>query len=270
MAIAVYGEKPTVASQEQDHADEVLYVYPSRSIPDGWWSPRYGDLTLPKGWSLLPPGDAFVTRQVKSMGPHWIAKKHVRGKEYSITFGVLAPRTNIAKAKRLAAQTKEEREVRRLLSRKERERKNRDYTKKFMEAVIKYINFDPKYSNLAIEIARKAAEHATVVGSGRVGRTNKLTLEEKARLAARAYIRHRYTNYEEEMIKAEIDAFNDRLDREIYGEIKGQAECEVDEFLSKHRTPLSKESALSIGYDDAAPDGRFKDGSVVSEQSVES
>jgi hypothetical protein len=270
MTVAVYGDATTVPSQKQDHADEILYVYPSRSIPDGWWSPRYGDLTLPKGWNLLPPGDAFVTRQVKSMGPHWIAKKYVRGKEYSITLGVLAPRTNITKAKELAEQTKEEREARRLLLRKERERKNLDYTKKFMQTVIEYLDFDPKYSKLATKIAREAAERATLVGSGRVGRTNKLTFEEKARLAARAYIRHKYTNYEEEMIKAEIDAFSDRLDREIYGEIKGQAEREVDEFLSKHRAPLSKEPTLSIGHDDAAPHGHFKHGSVVSEQPNES
>ena len=28
--------------------------------------------TVPKGWILLPPGDAALTRRVKAAGDHWV------------------------------------------------------------------------------------------------------------------------------------------------------------------------------------------------------
>ncbi len=71
-----------------------------------------------------------------------------------------------------------------------------------------------------------------MVGSERVGRTRKLNLEEKAALAARAYIRHKHTQYEDKLVNPELI-----LDPEsyLYHEIKSEAEDEVDEFLEKHR-----------------------------------
>jgi len=58
------------------------------------------------------------------------------------------------------------------------------------------LDFDPKHSKLADEIAQEAIERATEVGTGRVGRSTKWTMKKKARLAARATIRHGYTDYE--------------------------------------------------------------------------
>jgi len=60
-----------------------------------------------------------------------------------------------------------------------------------------------------------------------VGRTRKLTLEEKAVLAARAYIRHRYTQYEEMLAQPFAEV--------LYWDIKAAAQDEVDEFLERHR-----------------------------------
>ena len=63
----------------QDHSDEILWVYPPRTESENWWCSQYGNIEIPEGWESLPPGDAFVTRQVKLMGPHWVAKKRAKG-----------------------------------------------------------------------------------------------------------------------------------------------------------------------------------------------
>src|SRR3954447_25290687 len=37
-------------------------------------------LTVPKGWVLLPPGDAALTRRVKAAGEHWVVAEK-KGRE---------------------------------------------------------------------------------------------------------------------------------------------------------------------------------------------
>ena len=69
------------------------------------------------------------------------------------------------------------------------------------------------------------------MSSGRVGRTQKLTLKEKAALAARAYIRHKYTSYDDQLI--EYGPSSDSL----YRDIKRDAQEEIEAFLGRHRRP---------------------------------
>lgn len=211
------------------HAGEVLRVYPSKTNDDGWWCPQYGDIETPEGWGSLPAGDAFITRQVKRLGPHWIVVRARKG--YTQTLGVLAPSENIEKARKLAEDTAARREIARSNSRERREQQEQDYRKRFAEAVLQYLDFAPRYRAMAQRIAEGSSQQATVVGSGRVGRTAKLSLEQKAELAARAYIRHHYTKYEDRLLESglvELDSFAHR-------DIREQAHEEVDEFLEKHR-----------------------------------
>ena len=46
-------------------------------------------LTVPEGWSLLPPGDAALTRRVKEAGDHWAVQEKKGRKVFSR--GVWAP-----------------------------------------------------------------------------------------------------------------------------------------------------------------------------------
>ena len=86
---------------------------------------------------------------------------------------------------------------------------------------------------LVDEIATEAATRAAAVGSGRVGRTQTLSLGERAALAARALIRHRHTSYEEDLFDPSID---DPWDEGFwYREIKAEANRAVDDFLDQHR-----------------------------------
>src|SRR4051794_11306943 len=40
-------------------------------------------LTVPKGWVLLPPGDAALTRRVKAAGDHWVVAEKKGRKVFS-------------------------------------------------------------------------------------------------------------------------------------------------------------------------------------------
>ena len=222
-------------SHNQDHSDEILWVYPPRTESEGWWCRQYGNIEIPEGWESLPPGDAFVTRQVKLMGPHWVAKKRAKG--YTQTLGIWAPKENIEAAKKLAEETTAQREAKRVVSRKQREKQEAKYRERFAEAVYEHLDFSRRYQKLAHDIAKAVAEHATEVGSERVGRTRKLTLEEKAVLAARAHIRHNYTKYEDQLLGFDFPLEPDDY---LYREVKNEAQEAVDEFLSRHRRRVSK------------------------------
>lgn len=70
-----------------------------------------------------------------------------------------------------------------------------------------------------------------MVGSGRVGRTRTIGVEERAALAARAYIRHRCTSYEDDL--ADTAVWDDEF---LYREVKAAAQQAVDDFLASHRS----------------------------------
>ena len=224
------GEGQIQMPNKQDHSDEILLVYPPRTESENWWCRQYGSIEIPEGWEALPPGDAFVTRQVKLMGPHWVAKKPAKG--YTRTLGIWAPKENIEAAQKLAEETRVQREGKRAISRAQRERQEAKYRERFAEAVYEYLGFAPNHEKLARDIASGVAEHATQVGSERVGRTRKLPLEEKAMLAARSYIRHNYTKYEDQLLDFEFPLEPGDY---LYQEIKSEAVEAVDKFLELHR-----------------------------------
>jgi hypothetical protein len=97
------------------------------------------------------------------------------------------------------------------------------------------LDFAPEHAALAQEIANVTAARAVVVGSGRVGRTRLLSLEERAALAARATIRHLFTDYDDRLVG--LDPLDARIDDFEYRMIKQSAHDDVDEFLDTHRRP---------------------------------
>jgi len=215
---------------ENDYSNEILWVYPPRGDEVDHSCKEHGNLKLPIGWAFLASGDAFVTRKVKEMGLYWIAVKAARN--YTRKLGIWAPEKNIKAAFALAQESEVRRQSKRIMSRQQRAKEEAKYQEVFTEAVYHYLAFTTRYRKLACQIAQGTAEQATVVGSERVGRTKKLTLEEKAVLAARAYIRHHFTGYEDRLINSELIIDKDNF---LYQEIKNEAQDEVDEFLAKHR-----------------------------------
>ncbi|WP_448073564.1 DUF2293 domain-containing protein [Georgenia yuyongxinii] len=216
---------------EQSLTDLHLDVYDTREGP---WSPEHGEIEIPDDWAFLPSGDAFVTRTVKAAGPYWLAwRPRGRNRPHRRLAGVWAPAETIAQAQAAAAETAERRARQREQGARQRARSEDRYRAELAAAILAYLDFDAAHADLADQIANGAAGHAAIVGSGRVGRTRKLSLEDRAALAARAWIRHRFTDYEDRLNGLYGDDL--LLDELDYRDIKHNAHSAVDAFLTEHR-----------------------------------
>ena len=208
-----------------------LDVYMTRNGP---WNQDRGEIEIPEDWEFLPSGDAFVTRQVKAAGVFWVAwRPRGRNRQHRRRLGLWAPKEAIEAAEAEAAATEEQRTTRREPSARSRAKQEAACRDELEDALRRFLAFTPEHLRLADEIAQEAATRAAEVGSGRVGRTRTLSLDERAALAARALIRHRYTSYEDDLLDASAE---DSWGEEFwYREVKAEAKTLVDEFLDRHR-----------------------------------
>jgi hypothetical protein len=207
-----------------------LDVYDTREGP---WNPERGDIEVPEDWEFLPTGDAFVTRTVKAAGQYWLSwQPRTRHRPHRRLLGLWAPADAIHAAQVRAKETAEKRAAGRTVNARSRARREQRYREQLQQAVLEFLDFAPEHADLANQIATESAAHAAVVGSGRVGRTQLLSIEDKARLAAGAHIRHRYTSYEDELGDVPFEAWGED---ELYREIKGAAHEAVGDFLDHHR-----------------------------------
>ena len=208
-----------------------LDVYDTK---EGLWNPEHGSLEEPQGWEFLPTGDAFVTRHVKAAGVYWnLWRPRGRNRPHRRKLGLLAPTIAIENARAEALRTDEQRGHKREASARHRDKMEDAYRAEFIEAIVGWLAFAPEHAELATRIATAAADRAVVVGSGRVGRTKLLSIEERAGLAARATIRHQFTDYDDRL--AEVDPFEAEFDDFEYRNIKRGAHDDVDDFLDAHR-----------------------------------
>src|SRR6516225_488903 len=111
-------------------------------------------LTAPDGWSLLPPGDAALTRRVKEAGDHWVVQERKGRKVFSR--GVWAPAATID---RIRADLEAERSTEGYARRREadtrrREQVQAEYVEDFFGAVVKFLGFHPNHAELADRVAR--------------------------------------------------------------------------------------------------------------------
>ncbi len=221
---------------QEDPGSEHLDVYDTKA---GWWNPDLGDVVVPDGWEFLASGDAFVTRRVKAAGLYWSAwkPKNRRG-GHRRRLGVLAPAAAIDAARNAAVETADQRAAARATGARHRKVVETDYQIELRDKVLRWLDFAPEHSDLAARIADGAASQATVVGSGRVGRTKTLSVDERAALATRAFIRHRHTGYDERLDRANV-GLDDDIDDDDYRKIKRAAHDEVEAFLDAHRQDQS-------------------------------
>lgn len=153
-------------------------------------------IPAPEGWSLLPPGDAMVTRRVKAAGPHWLVQEKVGRRLMSR--GIWAPTATIEAVQAAAVAEKDTPEYARKLAvaAERRAEQHEVYVKEFAAAVRNYLKFHPRYSEEAQLLAQAVADHATPVGSGTVARTQRISVEERASAAVIAWMRHQTTAYD--------------------------------------------------------------------------
>lgn len=153
-------------------------------------------LTAPDGWVLLPPGDAALTRRVKAAGDHWVVQENKGRKVFSR--GVWASASTVEK---IRAELEAERSTEGYAKRKEADARRRDkaqaeYVEDFHAAVLTFLAFHPRHTELADRLARAVADHATPVDSGTVARTKRIPVEQRAEAAVIAWLRHQTTAYE--------------------------------------------------------------------------
>ncbi|MCP4338129.1 MAG: DUF2293 domain-containing protein [Desulfobulbaceae bacterium] len=153
-------------------------------------------LDVPEGWALLPPGDGPLTKLVKAKGPTWLVR--VKFKKRFISKGIWAKDEHILaaknelEAKRSAPGYAKKRQQE--LARKEK--KHQEYVQNFYVEVLDFLDFHFRYTSLAKQLARSVTELATPVGSGTVARTERIPLEDRARSAVIAWMRHQTTGYD--------------------------------------------------------------------------
>ena len=175
--------------------EQTRIVYPS--FPYGFV--RFEDGTKvkpPETWSLLEPGDAGLTRRVKSAGPTWTVKQK-KGRRM-ISLGIWAPAETIARLKReREAEVATPEYQRRLEQGRARRAKGEEkYVEDFRAEIVKFLGFADAFAEVAQALADAVAAHATPVGSGTVARTKRIPIEERAEAAVIAWMRHQTTAYD--------------------------------------------------------------------------
>jgi hypothetical protein len=153
-------------------------------------------LAVPEGWDLLPPGDGPLTRIVKAKGPTWLVQ--VKYKNRFMSKGIWARKENILAAKNELELKRSAPDYAKKCQRAQarREKKQTEYSRDFYTEVLDFLDFHPRYTVLATQLARSVTELATPVGSGTVARTERIPLEDRARSAVIAWMRHQTTGYE--------------------------------------------------------------------------
>ena len=152
--------------------------------------------STPKGWILLPPGDAALTRRVKAAGEHWMVKEKKGRRIFSR--GIWAPQSSIEQIREeLAAErSTESYRKRRAADSRRRDKVQAEYVDDFHRTILQFLDFHSEHHELADRLATAVTAHATPVGSGTVARTKRISVEKRAEAAVIAWMRHQTTAYD--------------------------------------------------------------------------
>jgi hypothetical protein len=178
-----------------DPAMQSLIVSPS-PFPGTVRGPDGKVLKVPEGWTLVPPGDAALTRRLKAAGPTWAVQEKKGRKMFSRGYWV--PTANIEPIKRaLEEERADPRYAKRLAADAERRRREQvAYVEDFEKSVRDFLRFHPAHAEIEAKLAQAVTAHATPVGSGTVARTERIPIEERAESAVIAWMRHQTTAYD--------------------------------------------------------------------------
>ena len=154
-------------------------------------------LDVPPGWVLLPPGDAALSRRVKSEGPAWCVKEKRGRKVFSR--GIWAPGERIERIRRELEIERANPAYQRKIDagRQRRAAEQSVYVGDFEAAVLAFLEFPDTHRELARALARAITTHAVPVGSGTVARTQRIPIERRAEAACIAWLRHQTTAYDD-------------------------------------------------------------------------
>lgn len=171
-------------------------IYSPGPQPNTVRAPDGSVLNIPRGWTLFPPGDPALTRRVKAAGDHYVVAEKKGRKLFSL--GVWAPSATIEQIRAdLEAERSTESYAKKMAAAaKRRDKVQTEYVEDFHGAVVQFLAFDPRYTEIADRLAQAVTAHATPVGSGTVARTKRIPVEQRAEAAVIAWMRHQTTGYD--------------------------------------------------------------------------
>jgi len=154
-------------------------------------------------WSLLPPGDAALSRRIKQAGPTWTMIEQKGRKRFS--HGIWAPAASIEVLRAELVIERQAPAYRKKLDsgRQRRAAAQEIYAEDFRGAVLQFLGFHPLYEREAGALATLITIHAVPVGSGTVARTQRIPIEHRAGAATVAWMRHQTTAYDHMTIPRE-------------------------------------------------------------------
>lgn len=152
--------------------------------------------TIPEGYIFVPAGDALLTRRLKSLGEYFVLVHKRKNRIESL--GIWTKKTWAESTKRRLETERATPTYQKQLerSRKAREAKQDAYVVRFRQAVVNFLNFAPRYKELAWDLADAVTDQSVPVGSGTVARTERIPLEQRAEAAVIAWMRHQTTAYD--------------------------------------------------------------------------
>lgn len=153
-------------------------------------------VTVPKGWILVPPGDAALTRRIKAAGEHYAVAEKKGRKIFSRGIWVSAETVEAIRMELEAERSTESFARKKETDARRREKVQSEYVEDFFAAVLAFLDFHPNHSDLANRLTKAVTDHATPVGSGTVARTKRIPVEQRAEAAVIAWMRHQTTGYD--------------------------------------------------------------------------
>ncbi|MBW2462654.1 MAG: DUF2293 domain-containing protein [Deltaproteobacteria bacterium] len=151
---------------------------------------------VPEDWTLLPPGDATLTRRVKAATDSWTVQEKKGRRTFSK--GVLAAAEVVEHVRAaLDAERNTPAYQKKLEASRRRSAQHQvQYVRDFQRSVADYLDFHPRHAVFETALADAVTRHATPVGSGTVARTKRIPVEARAEAAVIAWMRHQTTAYD--------------------------------------------------------------------------
>ena len=151
---------------------------------------------VPDDWVFVPAGDPGLTRRLKSSGDFWSVVHKRKNRIEALGVWVAGNRVQMVK-EALETERQDPNYLKKLeQARLRRIAKQDAYVVEFRQAVVDFLNFAPRYEELAWDLADAVTDQAIPVGSGTVARTERIPLAKRAEAAVIAWMRHQTTEYD--------------------------------------------------------------------------
>ena len=154
------------------------------------------EISAPDGWIFVPSGDPGLTRRLKATGEYWVQVHRRKNRIEAQGIWTDGRRVPGIRARLEAEHSSAFYRQKLEAARKAREEKQDAYVVAFRQAVVDFLDFAPRYHDLAWELADAVTNQAVPVGSGTVARTERIPLAARAEAAVIAWMRHQTTAYD--------------------------------------------------------------------------